>query len=86
MRRNLYTFKSNTLPRWMIMLNTETEPCLEFNFDEERRQKELITQLNCIAELSSSGHEVRPINDLFRPHDCIRSVVPLMVIQVFLFR
>jgi hypothetical protein len=22
---------------------------------------------------SSTGHEVRPINDLFRPHDCIRS-------------
>jgi len=30
----------------------------------------------------SSGHDVRPINDLFRPHDCIRPVVSLIIIQV----
>jgi len=35
---------------------------------------------------SSSGHEVRPINDLFRPHDCIRPVVSLVVVQVVFFR
>jgi hypothetical protein len=33
----------------------------------------------------SSGHEVRSLNDLFRPHDYIRLLVPLMVVQVFLF-
>jgi hypothetical protein len=26
------------------------------------------------AQSSSSGHEVRPINDLFRPHQCISPV------------
>jgi hypothetical protein len=30
---------------------------------------------------SSSGHEVRPINDLFRPHDCIHLVVSLTVVH-----
>jgi hypothetical protein len=34
----------------------------------------------------SSGHEVRPINDLFGPHYCIRLVVSLMVVHVFVFR
>jgi hypothetical protein len=31
---------------------------------------------------SSSCHEVRPINDLFLPHDFIRLAVSLMVVQV----
>jgi hypothetical protein len=39
-----------------------------------------------IFSSSSSGHEVRPINDLFLPHDFIRLVVSLMVVQVFAFR
>jgi len=33
-----------------------------------------------------SAHEVRSINDLFRPHDFIRLVVSSMVVQVFFFR
>jgi hypothetical protein len=32
-----------------------------------------------------SGHEVRPINDLFRPHDYIHPVLSLTVVQVFFF-
>jgi hypothetical protein len=36
-----------------------------------------------ILPSSSSGHEVRPINDLFRTHNCIRLVVSLIVVQVF---
>jgi hypothetical protein len=39
-----------------------------------------------ISSSSSSSREVRPINDLFRPHDCIRPVVSLTVFQVFSFR
>jgi len=35
---------------------------------------------------SSYGHEVRPINDLFQPRDCIRVVVSLAVLQAFVFR
>jgi hypothetical protein len=35
---------------------------------------------------SSSGHEVRPINDLFRPHDCIPPVGCLTAVQIFVFR
>jgi hypothetical protein len=31
---------------------------------------------------SSYGHEVRSISDLFRPHDCIHTVVSLTVGQV----
>jgi len=34
----------------------------------------------------SSVHEVRPINDLFRPHDSIHPVVSLTAVQVFFFR
>jgi hypothetical protein len=30
---------------------------------------------------SSSGHEVRPIHDLFRSHDFIRPVISLTVVQ-----
>jgi hypothetical protein len=43
---------------------------------------------NIFLNLSSfpSGHEFRPTNDLFRPHDCVRLVVPLTVVQVFVFR
>jgi hypothetical protein len=35
---------------------------------------------------SSSGHEVIPINDLFRPHNCTHPIVSLTVVQVFVFR
>jgi hypothetical protein len=35
---------------------------------------------------SSSGHEVTPMNGLFRPQDCNRLVVCLMVVQVVVFR
>jgi hypothetical protein len=35
---------------------------------------------------SFSGHEVRPINDLFRPYDCICLVVSLIAVQVVFFR
>jgi len=35
---------------------------------------------------SPSGHEVRPINDLFQSHDYIRPVVSLIVVHVFVFR
>jgi hypothetical protein len=34
----------------------------------------------------SSYRGVRPINDLFLPHDYIRTVVSLIVVQVFFFR
>jgi hypothetical protein len=32
---------------------------------------------------SPCGHQVRPISDLFRPDNCIRPVVSLMVIHDF---
>jgi hypothetical protein len=32
---------------------------------------------------SSSGQEIRPKNDLFRPHDCMTPVVSLMIIHIF---
>jgi len=32
-----------------------------------------------------SGHEARPITEMFRPHDSIRPVFPLLVVQVFFF-
>jgi len=32
---------------------------------------------------SSSAYEVRPVNDLLRPHYCIRQVISLMIVQVF---
>jgi len=35
-----------------------------------------------IISSPSPDHEVRPVNDLLRPHDSIRPVVSLMVIQV----
>jgi hypothetical protein len=41
------------------------------------RQKNIYT-----CKIPSSGHEVRPINDLHQPHDCILLVLSLMVIQV----
>jgi hypothetical protein len=34
---------------------------------------------------TSPDHEVTPINDLFRPHDCIPLVVYITVVQVFVF-
>jgi hypothetical protein len=36
--------------------------------------------------MSSSAHEVRPINELFWLHDCISLVVYLMVVHVFVFQ
>jgi hypothetical protein len=39
---------------------------------------------NISSSSSSSGHDLRPINDLFRPHDFIQ-IVSLMVVQVFFF-
>jgi hypothetical protein len=33
--------------------------------------------------MPSSAHDVRPINDLFRPHDCVCPVVSLMVSSSF---
>jgi hypothetical protein len=49
--------------------------------------RENVFQLqNYIAlHAQTSGHEVSPINDLFLPHDCIRPVVSLTVVQVFVF-
>jgi hypothetical protein len=43
---------------------------------------------SCVCDILSyssfpSGHEVRPIKDLFRRHDCVLLVVCLMVVQVF---
>jgi hypothetical protein len=42
------------------------------------------TNLGSLEHLSSSpsDHEIRPINDLFRPHGCIRLVVSLNIPQV----
>jgi hypothetical protein len=40
---------------------------------------------NWISTSSSSGHEVRPINDLSLPHDYTRPIASLMVVQ-FLFQ
>jgi len=34
----------------------------------------------------SSDQEVRPVDDVFPSHDCIRLVVSFMVVQVFVFR
>jgi hypothetical protein len=41
----------------------------------------------CISSSSSSssGHEVSPINDLFRTHDFIRLVISIEVVRVFAF-
>jgi hypothetical protein len=36
--------------------------------------------------VSYHGYEFKPINDLFRPHDFIRPVVPLMVVNFFLLQ
>jgi len=36
-------------------------------------------------QIPSSGHEVRPINNLFRPRDCIRLLVSLTVVQVYYY-
>jgi hypothetical protein len=45
-----------------------------------------ISSSSSSSSLSSSfGHEVRPKNDLFWPHDFIRLEVSLMVVQVFIF-
>jgi len=33
----------------------------------------------------TSSQEVRPLNDQFRPHDYIRLIVSLMVVQIFFF-
>jgi len=39
-----------------------------------------------MAVTSAAAYEVRPINDLFWPHDYIRPVVSLTVIQIVAFR
>jgi hypothetical protein len=37
--------------------------------------RQYVFDLRAAGKFPSSGHEVRPINDLFRPHDCICLVV-----------
>jgi len=56
-------------------------PFLEENFSMFDTDITLLKSVN--SSYSSSDHEVRPINDLFRPHDFIRPVVSLMVMKVF---
>jgi hypothetical protein len=48
----------------------------------------LVTSIGTLLKqsYSSSGHEVRPTSDLFRPQDFDRPEVPLMVTLVFVFR
>jgi hypothetical protein len=38
-----------------------------------------------ISSYSSSDHEVKPINYLFRLHECSRPVVPSIVLTIFSF-
>jgi hypothetical protein len=39
-----------------------------------------------VSSSSSSGHEVRPINNLFQPYYSIHPVVCLTLVQVFVFQ
>jgi hypothetical protein len=41
----------------------------------------LLMNLHSSSSSSSSVHEFRPTNDLFRPGDCIRLLVALMDVQ-----
>jgi hypothetical protein len=52
---------------------------------ENKYQRRIFSPVN-ISSSSSSGHEVRPINDPFRPHYCIPLIVSLTVVHVFVFR
>jgi len=54
---------------------------LDHGFDLRRENLKSHTLSTC----SSSAHEVRPINDLFQPHDYIHPVVSLTVVQLFVF-
>jgi hypothetical protein len=40
--------------------------------EKKRTNRERIKSSS--SSFSSPGHEVRPINDLFRPHDCVHQV------------
>jgi hypothetical protein len=59
---------------------------VENEFDQLRRKDHVPVFKRQLKMSFSSGHEVRPINDLFHPDDCIRLVVSFMVVLAFVFR
>jgi len=47
------------------------------------QKKKTLLALSLVSLFSSLDHKVMPINDPFRPHDCIRLAVSYLVVQVF---
>jgi hypothetical protein len=47
-----------------------------------KNMRVLVSVAPGIRESSSSGHEVKTLNDLFRPYDCICLIFSLMVVQI----